>query len=328
MTGKLALRSSDAETINVRLSPSDSDIGWAQEFVEQFNSAAESRRMATYLGESGQRPFWKGAPTRADNELTTAARRADTADSSRLTRIVFHDRRRTWSSVGARTEPARCHRSILRALASCRPSLLGRADFSGCSSASLPSWDRGGRSSCGVRRRFLSRACACPGCVSGQAGRGILGRAPGSPARNGATGFDLSGARGGAVSARIWRCSSNHWWRRATGSLRSTCPATTDRIRRSRARTHHRHRMRERHRGHDRCARARSRGGRPLTRIELDHAGGGSGHAGRALGLLGAHGRISPLSRLVRDAATSAASSCGTAASPRSGSRCSCTRRT
>jgi citrate lyase subunit beta/citryl-CoA lyase len=38
MTGKLALRSSDAETINIGLSPSDSDITWAQEFVEQFNS--------------------------------------------------------------------------------------------------------------------------------------------------------------------------------------------------------------------------------------------------------------------------------------------------
>jgi citrate lyase subunit beta/citryl-CoA lyase len=38
MTGKLALRSSDAETINVGLSPSESDISWAQEFVEQFNS--------------------------------------------------------------------------------------------------------------------------------------------------------------------------------------------------------------------------------------------------------------------------------------------------
>jgi citrate lyase subunit beta/citryl-CoA lyase len=38
MTGKLALRSSDAETINIGLSPSDSDIRWAQEFVDQFNS--------------------------------------------------------------------------------------------------------------------------------------------------------------------------------------------------------------------------------------------------------------------------------------------------
>jgi citrate lyase subunit beta/citryl-CoA lyase len=38
MTGKLALRSSDAETINIGLSPSDADITWAQEFVEQFNS--------------------------------------------------------------------------------------------------------------------------------------------------------------------------------------------------------------------------------------------------------------------------------------------------
>jgi len=39
MTGKLALRSSDAETINIGLSPSDADIRWAQEFVGQFNSA-------------------------------------------------------------------------------------------------------------------------------------------------------------------------------------------------------------------------------------------------------------------------------------------------
>lgn len=38
MTGKLALRSSDAETINIGLSPSDSDISWAQEFVGQFSS--------------------------------------------------------------------------------------------------------------------------------------------------------------------------------------------------------------------------------------------------------------------------------------------------
>lgn len=38
MTGKLALHSSDAETINLGLSPSDSDISWAQDFVEQFNS--------------------------------------------------------------------------------------------------------------------------------------------------------------------------------------------------------------------------------------------------------------------------------------------------
>jgi citrate lyase subunit beta/citryl-CoA lyase len=38
MTGKLALRSSDAETINAGLSPSESDIGWAREFVEQFNA--------------------------------------------------------------------------------------------------------------------------------------------------------------------------------------------------------------------------------------------------------------------------------------------------
>lgn len=39
MTGKLALRSSDAETINIGLSPSESDISWAQEFVEQFRSS-------------------------------------------------------------------------------------------------------------------------------------------------------------------------------------------------------------------------------------------------------------------------------------------------
>lgn len=38
MTGKLALRSSDAETINTGLSPSESDIRWAREFVEQFNA--------------------------------------------------------------------------------------------------------------------------------------------------------------------------------------------------------------------------------------------------------------------------------------------------
>ena len=39
MTGKLALRSADAETINIGLSPSDSDISWAQEFVDQFNAS-------------------------------------------------------------------------------------------------------------------------------------------------------------------------------------------------------------------------------------------------------------------------------------------------
>jgi len=37
MTGKLALRSADAEAINAGLSPSESDISWAREFVEQFN---------------------------------------------------------------------------------------------------------------------------------------------------------------------------------------------------------------------------------------------------------------------------------------------------
>lgn len=38
MTGKLALRSTDADLINKGLSPSDADIKWAREFVEQFNS--------------------------------------------------------------------------------------------------------------------------------------------------------------------------------------------------------------------------------------------------------------------------------------------------
>jgi citrate lyase subunit beta/citryl-CoA lyase len=37
MTGKLALHSSDADTINKGLSPSDDDVAWAQNFVEQFN---------------------------------------------------------------------------------------------------------------------------------------------------------------------------------------------------------------------------------------------------------------------------------------------------
>ena len=35
----LALRSADAEAINSGLSPSDSDISWAHEFVDQFNSS-------------------------------------------------------------------------------------------------------------------------------------------------------------------------------------------------------------------------------------------------------------------------------------------------
>ncbi|RIT10274.1 CoA ester lyase [Mycobacteroides abscessus] len=38
MTGKLALRSSDADTINTGLSPSDEDVSWAQDFVDRFNS--------------------------------------------------------------------------------------------------------------------------------------------------------------------------------------------------------------------------------------------------------------------------------------------------
>jgi citrate lyase subunit beta/citryl-CoA lyase len=38
MTGKLALHSADADVINKGLSPSESDISWAQEFIEQFNS--------------------------------------------------------------------------------------------------------------------------------------------------------------------------------------------------------------------------------------------------------------------------------------------------
>ncbi|QCH26273.1 HpcH/HpaI aldolase/citrate lyase family protein [Mycobacteroides salmoniphilum] len=38
MTGKLALHSADAETINKGLSPSDEDVSWARDFVEQFNS--------------------------------------------------------------------------------------------------------------------------------------------------------------------------------------------------------------------------------------------------------------------------------------------------
>ena len=127
---------------------------------------------------------------------------------------------------------------------------------------------------------------------------------------------------GGAVSARIWRCSSNHWWRRATGSLRSDLPS---------------------HNESDpglapgrttaiECANAIAAmidAHGPLTRwspthsrIELDHAGGGSGaRRSGAWSSLAPMGEF-PLSRLVRDAAQlRPPDSCGTAASPREADR-------
>lgn len=146
-------------------------------------------------------------------------------------------------------------------------------------------------------RLFSSRVCACRRVSpAGEAGRGFL---EGAPSRR----RGMGRRDAGIPSARLGRPARAFGGVRQTtcrGGISGHCVRLAEPQRigsgRARPRAYHCHRVCRRDYGHDRDPWAGTRGGCPLTRSERDDTGGGSGRAGRALGLLSAHGRVWSLS--------------------------------